>query len=270
MMLGRSLRRCGLLWGVLMLLAEVQEHRQQLMQVTGLAVADATAYASSIVDESPERFSGEMREAAASIVATYGAVAAEGAALFYETQRPQPGFSARVAEPSLGEVLAGELGWAFLPMFAPDSFSDPVVAMLERVGGVVQRQVAAGDRQTLILSSSADPTAYGVRRFARPGACAFCAYLTTVEATVYEHTDWHRNCHCVSVPWWEDNPLPESAEADRAAEAVGKARETLLRLQREEKRPGERWRNFYKRRPDLAVNTKNITALMRRDLGLDH
>ncbi len=248
----------------------MQEHRQQLTQVTGLAVADATVYARSIADEAPDRFAGQMREAAASIVSVYSGVAAEGAALLYETQRPRPGFSARIAEPSIGEVFTAELGWAFLPLFNPDQFDDPMAALSERIGGVVQQHVAAGDRETLLLSAAADPLSGGVRRFARPGACAFCSYLSSIDATSYDHSDWHKNCHCVEVPWWEDNPLPESETADAAAEAAEKARAELLRLQRELKPAGMRWRNFFKERPDLAVNTKNIARLMRRELGLDH
>lgn len=246
------------------------EHREQLSQVTSLAVSDATVYARSIADESPDRFAGQMREASASVVSVYSGVAAEGAALLYETQRPRPGFAPRIAEPSIGATLASELGWAFLPLFRPDEYADPMASLIERIGGVVQQHVAAGDRATLLLSASADPLAGGVKRFARPGACAFCSYLTSIEATAYDHSEWHKNCHCVEVPWWEDNPLPESEDADRWSDAAEKARAELLRLQRELKPSGMRWRNFFKLRPELAVNTKNIARLMRHDLGLDH
>lgn len=242
------------------------------MQVTGLAVADITAYARSLVNEAPEDVAEQVREASSAVVETYSGVAAEGAALFYEQQSPQQSPRVEIAPPSIGEELMSDLGFALLPMFTPDAFASPVSALLERVGGVVQRHVAAGDRQTLMLTANADPLSKGVRRFARPASCGFCAYLSSMEATVYADTDWHRNCHCVNVPYWEDNPLPNAEHMDRFEEAAGKAREAILADYREKRKlaPDLRMRNFYKKFPETAVNTKNIAARMRADLGLAH
>ncbi|MTE24836.1 hypothetical protein [Microbacterium sp. ZXX196] len=212
----------------------------------------------------------EVRDASRQLVSLYGPVAAEGAALFFETQRPQPGARAVLATPSIGDRLAADLGWVLAPIFNPDASLSPQAEMLSRLGDVIQGHVAASDRSTLLLSSAEDPTSQGVRRYARAGACAFCAYLTTVEATVYDDTHWHDNCTCVNVPWWEDNPLPPSEVQDGYADAAERAREELMRLQRELRPAGMRRRNFFKLRPDLAVNTKNIARLMRADLGLSH
>lgn len=252
-----------------MLLSEVNEHRQQLTQVTGLAMEDASAYARQVVDESPERAAMQLREAVPALVGVYGGMAAEGAALFYETQRPQHR-PARIAPLSVGEALADDLGWALVPLFAPDAVADPLLDFLSRLAGVTQKHVAAGDRDTLALSAAMDPDAGGVRRYARPNACAFCRLLVVSDATVNEDTVWHRNCHCVTVPWWVDNPLPadpNEAEWGRAAEW---AQAELLRQQQALKPPGMRRRNFFKARPDLAVNNRNVARLMRQRLGLQH
>lgn len=252
-----------------MLLSEIDAHRTQLTVITGRAVEDVTAYTRSVGVESPERAAKQLREASVAIVGEYGPVAAEGAALFYETQRPKPGL-AKVATASIGAALANDLGFAFLPLFKPEQFDDPWMSLLSGIAGAVQRNVAAGDRETMLLSSADDPLSQGVRRFARPNACAFCAYLTSVIDVVDDDVIWHKNCHCVPVPSWQDNPLPHSPDNERWAASAERARKELERLQFEEKPADMRWRNFFKERPDLAINTKNITRLMRADLGLSH
>lgn len=248
---------------------DVDRLRQELTAATTLASEDASAYARQIVDEAPERVAAQLKEAVPSLVESYGGVAAESGALFYETQRPsyRP---AVIAPPSIGDVLVHDLGWALVPVFKPDEFDLPVLDLVSRVAGVVQKHVAAGGRDTLIMSSSSDPDSDGVRRYARANACAFCRYLAAMEADVDERTVWHRNCHCVTVPWWEDNPLPTDPNVSGWRNAAEASRAELLRLQRELKPDGMRWRNFFKERPDLAVNNRNIARLMRVRLGIDH
>lgn len=252
-----------------MLLSDVDQLRAELTRATDMASEDASAYARQVVDESPERAAAQLKEAVPSLVAVYGGVAAESAALFYETQRPsfRP---ARIAPLSIGDELAQSLGWALVPIFKPEGFDTPVLDLISRIAGVTQKHTAAGSRDTLILSSSTDPASGGVRRFARANACAFCRYLSVAEADVNEQTSWHDNCHCVTVPWWEDNPLPEDPKQDAWGEAAEWARSELERLQYETKPDGMRWRNFFKQRPDLAITTKNISRLMRSRLGIQH
>lgn len=252
-----------------MLLSDVDQLRAELTRTSDMASEDASAYARQVADESPERAAAQLREAVPSLVTVYGGVAAESAALFYETQRPsfRP---ARIAPPSIGEALMDDLGWALVPMFTPDGFDNPVLDLVSRIAGVTQRHTAAGNRDTLILSTSTDPDAYGVRRFARANACAFCRLLVVSEADVSADTVWHRNCHCVSVPWWEDNPLPEDPNTIGWSRAFDNSRAELIRLQKELRPDGMRLRNFFKERPDLAVNNRNIARLMRRRLNIDH
>ena len=255
-----------------MRLLEVDQHRRQLSLLMGRASSDATAYAKTIVNESPEQVAAQTREMAVAVVGAWAGVAAEGAALFYEAQRPRPGAPVRIAPPSVGERLAGDLGYALAPLFKPDGFDTPGLEFLTRLGGAVGLHVAAGDRATMALTASADPTAGGVRRFARAGACGFCAYLSSIEADVYDATVWHTDCTCVNVPWWEDNPLPDAGYMDEYAAAAERARAAIL-ADYEEKRklaPGLRRRNFYKQFPKTALNQKNIVARMRADLGLAH
>lgn len=236
------------------------------------ASSDATAYAKSIVNESPERVAGQAREMAVAVVGAWSGVAAEGAAQFYEAQRPSPGAPVKIAPASIGERLAGDLGYALAPLFNPDAYETPGLEFLNRLGGSVGNHVAAGDRATMLLTSAADPSSYGVRRYARFGACAFCAYLSSIEATVYDDTHWHDNCSCVNVPWWEDNPLPDAGYMDEYAAAADRARAAILADYEAKRRlaPDLRRRNFYREFPETALNQKNIVARMRADLGLAH
>lgn len=247
-------------------------HRRQLRTLMERSAADARAYAETLLNEPPSRVAAQVREMAEAVVSTWSGVAAEGALLLYEAQRPAPGGPARVAQPSIGERLAADLTYALVPIFAPDQFGTPGLEFLGRLSGAVGLHVAAGDRETMLLTADADDLSTGVRRFARPGACGFCAYLSSVEATVYEETEWHKNCTCVNVPSWEDNPIPDAGYMTRFAASADQARASILDDYAEKRKlaPGLRRRDFYKKFPETALNTKNIAARMRADLGLAH
>lgn len=257
-------------WGFKMLLSQVNEHRDTVTGIATLAQNDLVGYASSILNEPPERVAVQMRAATPAVITQYGEAAATAGALFYETNRPQPGFTAELATPSIGDQLAKDLGWVLAPLFAAEVDDQAAALFLERLGGVTQKGVADADRQTLLMASKSDPTSRGIRRYATAGACAFCAYLSTVEAHVVEQSEWHIHCNCVNVPAWEDNPLPENPDAVKWAQSANDARLELIRMQHELKPDDMRWRNFHKSRPDLTATTKNILRLMRADLGLTH
>lgn len=247
-------------------------HRRQLRTLMERSAADARAYAQTLLDEPPGRVAAQVREMAEAVVSTWSGVAAEGALLLYEAQRPSPGSPVRVAEPSIGERLAADLTYALAPLFAPDAYDTPGLIFLDRLSGAIGLHVAAGDRATMLLTAEADDLSTGIRRFARPGACAFCAYLSSVEATVYDETVWHTDCTCVNVPSWAENPIPDADYMTRFSEAAERAREAILADYTEKRKlaPGLRRRNFYKQFPKTALNTKNIAARMRADLGLAH
>lgn len=247
-------------------------HRQQLRTLMQRSAADARAYAQTLLDEPPEEVAAQVREMAEAVVSSWSGVAAEGALLLYEEKRPAPGAPARIAEPSIGERLASDLTYALAPLFAPDAYDTPGLEFLTRLGGKIALHVAAGDRATMMLTAEADELSTGVRRFARPGACAFCAYLSSVEATVYDETVWHSDCTCVNVPSWEENPIPDVDYMNRFSEAADNARAAILADYAEKRKlaPGLRRRDFYKKFPKTAVNQKNIAARMRADLGLSH
>ena len=250
--------------------SDVQALRDQLTALSEGGAGQAVRYGLQLIDEAPERVAPQVREAVLAIVSAYGDAAGEAAGLFYETQRPRPGFNARVAEPSLAEKLLADLAWSLVPLFTPDVFPDAPTEFGSRLFGVVQKSIATPGRETIVLSSSADESAYGIKRVARPNACAFCVYLSTIEAYAFEWAEWHKNCHCVNVPLWEDNPLPENPHEQRWQSAAEEARKYLLDQQYALKPDGQRWRQFFRDHPDLSLSTKNLAREVRRILQLAH
>ena len=194
-----------------MLLSDVDEHRALINGVTTLAENDLTSYVSSILGEAPEKVATLVRPAASEVVSQYGDVAAVSGALFYETNRPVSGYSVPLVGASIGEDLVSSLGWALTPLFRPDLFA-PEDAV-SRLQGVVQQYVATADRATIIEAARRDPIKATTVRYARAGACAFCAMMSAQEARA-GGAHWHDNCRCVEVPSWDAAPAPESTLRD--------------------------------------------------------
>lgn len=250
-----------------MLLSEVDDHRVLIDGITSAAAVDLSGYTESILDESPARVSAQVRVAAPAVVATYGEAAAVAGATFYEMHRPEPGFTAPMVGASIGDRLVRSLGWALAPLFDPARYQPGDV--VTRLSGVVQQYVAGADRATIEQAARSDSMSTGVDRYARPGACAFCALMTAQGVTGGGH--WHDDCKCVSVPTWEGSPGPDSAVMDRYSEAAGGARETLLERRRSHPDYGSMSnRRFLRRHPQYAVNNKNILQLMREQYGFTH
>ncbi len=251
-----------------MLLSDVDAHRSVINGITTVAESDLASYATSILDEAPERVAAQVRAAVPAVVSQYGDAAAVAGALFYETQRPRPGVTAALASPSIGESLTSALGWALTPLFKPDEFDLGPVEAVNRLGGVVQKHVALSDRETISGAAKKDSLSTGVTRFARASACSFCALMTAQYANG-DH--WHNHCKCVWVPTWKDAPAPESETMIRFAEASDGARQYLL----DARRAHPDWaalspRKFLRKHPEFSLSNKNLTRVMREQYGFAH
>jgi len=249
-----------------MLLSSVDDHRALINGVTSLAEADITAYAASVIGDAPDAVAAQLRPAAMSVVSQYGAVAGVSGALWYETERPKPGFTADPVFPSVGEELASALGWALSPVFNPSSFDGGASDALPRLAGVVQKYVALADRETVAAASKRDNLSTGVERFARASACSFCALMSS-----HNGSHWHTNCKCVSVPTWSDSPAPDSETRIRFAEASDGARQYILDARRAHPDYGStKLRVFLRQHPEFALTNRNITRVMRAQYGFAH
>ena len=250
-----------------MLLQAVDEHRAQINGITDLAGADIGSYATSIIDEAPDHVAAQLRTAVPAVIATYGDVAATAGALFYETNRPTPGFTAELATP-IAQQVASELGWAFLPLFRPDQFDAGAAETVTRLGAVTQKFVASADRDTIRTAAASDRRSTGTHLFATAGACAFCAMMS---AQSVRGGHWHDHCHCVEVPAWQDAPAPLSEVQDAHAAAFVAARKQIDAA-RAAHPDWQRMapRHFLKKHPELVMSNKNLTRVMRADFGYTH
>ncbi len=81
---------------------------------------------------------------------------------------------------------------------------------LKAVKAAMEKRVLDADRQTVIRSAAADPSAKGWRRIASPGACKFCKMLAG-RGEVYDARSVrfaaHDNCRCQAVPAWGGQPV---------------------------------------------------------------
>lgn len=254
-----------------MLLSAVDDHRAQINGITTLAERDITGYASTLLNESPDAVAAQLRPAAKAVVSRWGDVAAVSGALWYETERPAAGFTAPLAAPSLGDELAGALGWAFAPLYSPDDFPNGPGDMIPRLAGVVQKYVANTDRETVHAAAKRDPLSTGVDRYVRGvsvGGCAFCCLMAAQSA---RGGHWHSNCKCVEVPSWRDSPLPDSEAQNHARTSAYGAIKAIEHARAAHPDYGSmRSRQFFAAHPELALTNKNITRVMRELYGFAH
>lgn len=90
---------------------------------------------------------------------------------------------------------------------------------LARLEPIVQKEVAAGFRDTIRENVRRDPDAAGWRRHTRgASSCRFCRMLAAKGAIYRKHTApfaAHERCHCVAVPVWSDGTEGPEASAEQ-------------------------------------------------------
>lgn len=88
------------------------------------------------------------------------------------------------------------------------------VVALDRLEPIVQKEVAAGFRDTIRENVRRDPDAVGWQRRTRgAGSCRFCRMLAAKGAIYKKATalfSAHERCHCVAQPVWDDGVGPEA------------------------------------------------------------
>lgn len=151
-----------------------------------------------------------LQDVLPALVETYGAAAATIAADWYDDLRDKTGAGRRFAaipveinDPG-ADVLAR---WGVAPLFSADPDWSAAKTLIE---GGLQRRIANASRDTVRISSLADPGADGWQRVGG-GGCDFCAMLIGRGAVYSEASaDFasHDHCRCAAMPAFTGAPRP--------------------------------------------------------------
>jgi hypothetical protein len=195
-------------------MATPEQVRAGLTVVTAAAVADTRAVAA--VGQTPGDIRAALFAAAPLIVGDYSDGSSALALDWYEELRdaanPRRSFTPRSLAVVREDELASSVAWATEALYDLERDLDRLTEELLReatersltlLEPVIQKDVAAGFRDTVTGNVQVDPDAVGWQRFARPGACKFCVMLADKGAVYTEATaDFaaHTTCHCVCGP----------------------------------------------------------------------
>jgi hypothetical protein len=186
-------------------LSRYEQFRRAIRDLTILAEADVRVLWRSLGDARDAKVA--LMDLLPDVVQTYGLASSSLAADFYDDLRAERGvrgrFTAIVPEvPRTGSE--GLVAWALGEAKDSSSFQSLVV-------GGMQRRIANGARNTVTISSVADPGSQGWMRIGA-GGCDFCAMLVH-RGVVYSESaaDFaaHDHCHCEAAPAFD----PEQVKA---------------------------------------------------------
>jgi hypothetical protein len=175
-----------------------QQSQAELAALTGAAVADA-AELSSRVAGSPETRRLALLDSVPGVIDYYATGAAALAADFYderrELAREKRAYATELFIPDRTVKIRRAVAWASEPMF-----SDMSVTLEQRMSEIVQSEVAAPYRETIIGNRVKDPQSAGWRRV-QGDACRFCRMFAA-----------HPNCDCTAEPVFVGQPAgPEAS-----------------------------------------------------------
>jgi hypothetical protein len=198
--------------------------RAGLTLVTTAAVADTRTVAEA--GRTPAEVRAALFAAAPLIVADYGDGSAALALDWYEELRdeaaPRRPFTPRPLAVVREEELASSVAWATEALYdlerdvariTEELLAEATQQSLTLLEPVIQKDVAAGFRDTVTGNVAVDPEALGWQRFTSSGACGFCRMLADRGAVYTEATvDFaaHTDCHCVCGPSYD----PDAPKAD--------------------------------------------------------
>lgn len=158
---------------------QVVAHRQQLLQLTGLANADLRAVLSALDRDDVGRVRSLLIELLPELVSPYMAASGELSAVWFENLRAEAGkrgiFYAEAAPIELPHERVDRLArWAVSPL-ADEALGSTVES---RLSGAVQRLIFDVSRDTLAENGIRDRVAY-YQRMPASGCCAFCGMLAS-------------------------------------------------------------------------------------------
>lgn len=177
-----------------------QQSRQALALVADQAVTDATSLYQRL-NGSPEVTRAALLEAVPGVIDYYAVGAASLAADFYDERRElakvkQP-YASTLVIPDRVVKIRRAIAWATAPLFSTLSMT-----VEQRLGEVVQPEVARAYRETILENQRQDPAAVGWRRVTGV-CCKFCRMLADKGAIYKRDTVQfaaHPHCDCGAEP----------------------------------------------------------------------
>lgn len=192
-----------------MLTEEQAQHRRDIDELVRLAARDLGIVWREF--SSPDAAVRTLREVLPDLMGMYGSAAATLGADWYDELRDAAGipgrFTALAAELPDTDRTDALAGWGLSPAFKAEPDWGSSLAL---VSGGLQRIIANADRQSIAMSSVADPKAHGWQRQGS-GECDFCNVLIG-RGDVYtkKSADFasHDSCGCLAVPAFGGKPIP--------------------------------------------------------------
>ncbi len=210
--------------------------RDELEQVTSHADALIAAAAASRAAEGPEAVRSALFAAASLIAEDHKAAAADLAVAWYEQLRdaaevakpfvPQPvdlvdpealTTTVAVATESLYRLIQADIDARAAEY--EQQLLDAIDASVANLQAELQKEIAAGFRDTIIDNAERDPEAVGWRRHTRAtksyaSGCRWCRFLADKGAIYTAGTARfaaHKKCHCLASPVFDGEDGPKAS-----------------------------------------------------------
>lgn len=227
--------------------AEIAAYRRNLENLYTLAEIDSRSLMRAVADQPVPVAAGQLREVMPAISESYGTAATIVAGNFFLEQQSKAGLATinDYVAPNYDatEIVQGGIGYGIAQQTKGSSF-EAVAAIL---AGTIQRAIAGYARET--VNQNSDLAGVRYRRIARANACAYCAYFAVNDITTKGSDKFHNDCHCVTVPEFEEIERPDyydrlEDDVNSGMSQVRRDRE-LLEAEWRKTHPGEKRRVFF-------------------------
>ncbi|ARO11710.1 hypothetical protein BMR99_03490 [Propionibacterium freudenreichii] len=171
------------------------------------AINDLNKFWARLAKSDPKAVRAAMDLFVPQLIASYGELAAEAAARWYEELRPadKKNFQAELADPVSDDIIEADVAEALGASGAWDT-----EAVQGSLADAIRRQVFYMARATVARNIAHDPKRPRFARVPRGAVtCAFCTMLASRGWVYYTAKTagitrpWHRKCDCQIVPEWK-------------------------------------------------------------------
>lgn len=200
--------------------------------IRALVERDLTAFWRTLDLAKPEAARAGLLRFVPALVDTYGTIAADVAADWYDEVRASDQVAGRYRATALmpdeTDAVQGTV-----QRLAGGLWSDAPEDVLASLLGRAAKYALDGSRITVSASALDDPWSSGWQRITRPDACKFCTMLAGRGGVYKEATATfasHDDCNCAAAPSWD----PDAPEVDVKAYEASQRTSRMSDVQRAE------------------------------------